>query len=53
KDISVANMCRLSWGLGGNEWLWRRRLFAWEKQLWGECCTVVANIMLQVDTSDE
>ncbi|MCH90341.1 kinesin-like protein, partial [Trifolium medium] len=37
----------------GSGWRWRRQLFAWEDELWGECCSVLANILLQVDTSDE
>jgi hypothetical protein len=28
-------------------------LFAWGEQLWGDCFTIVANIVLQVDSSDE
>ncbi|GAU45198.1 hypothetical protein TSUD_139030 [Trifolium subterraneum] len=30
KDVSVVDMRRLRWGPGGNGWMWRRRLFAWE-----------------------
>jgi hypothetical protein len=47
----MADMCRLNWGLGGNELRWCRRLFAWKEQLCDECRTVVANVVLQVDTS--
>ncbi|MCI28870.1 YIPF1-like protein, partial [Trifolium medium] len=53
KDVTVANMYRLGWDLGGNGWRWRRRLFAWEEQMWGGCCTIVANVVLQVDSSNE
>ncbi|GAU48120.1 hypothetical protein TSUD_141420 [Trifolium subterraneum] len=48
----VADMCRSGWGLGGNGWVWRRRLFAWEEELWGECCFALANIVLRDSLSD-
>jgi hypothetical protein len=53
KKVIVADMCRLGWELRGIGWRWRKRLFSWEEQLWGDCCTTVANVMLQVDSSDE
>ncbi|GAU41808.1 hypothetical protein TSUD_299740 [Trifolium subterraneum] len=53
KDRSVANMCRLGWGFHGDGWRWHRRLFAWEEELWGECCAALANVSLQVDLRDE
>ncbi|PNY08829.1 cysteine-rich receptor-like protein kinase [Trifolium pratense] len=52
KKVTVVDMRRLGWELGGNEWRWRRRLFAWEEQLWGDCCTIVANVVLQFDSPD-
>jgi hypothetical protein len=48
----MADMCRLNWGLEGNELRWCRRLLAWKEQLCDECRTVVVNVVLQVDTSD-
>ncbi|PNX75220.1 hypothetical protein L195_g031153 [Trifolium pratense] len=33
KDVTVVDMCRLGWGLGGNGWRWRMRLLAWEEQM--------------------
>jgi hypothetical protein len=53
KDMLVADMYRLGWGFYGNGWRWRRRLFAWEEELWGECCGVLANVLLQVHTLDD
>jgi hypothetical protein len=53
KDRSLANMYRLGSGFHGNGWRWRRRLFALEEELWGECCGVLANVLLQVDPPDE
>jgi hypothetical protein len=53
KEVTVADMCRLGWELGGNGWRWRRRLLAWEEQLWAECCTIVANVVVQVTFPDK
>jgi hypothetical protein len=52
KDIPVTGMCWLGWGFGVNGWRWRRRLFAWEKDLWGDCWVVDASVVLKVDTSN-
>jgi hypothetical protein len=49
--MSMRICVRFSWSLGGNEWRWCKFLFAWEKQLWDERWTIVANFALQVDTS--
>jgi hypothetical protein len=53
KDMSVADIYMLGWGFHGNAWRWRMRLFAWEEELQGECCGVLTNVLLQVDTRDE
>ncbi|GAU41975.1 hypothetical protein TSUD_306810 [Trifolium subterraneum] len=52
REVTVADMCRRGWEVGGNGWRWRRRLFAWEEQLWGDCYTIVANVVLQVASPD-
>ncbi|GAU14843.1 hypothetical protein TSUD_50550 [Trifolium subterraneum] len=52
KNISVADMCVDGWALNGNEWKWRRRLFAWEEELVAQCVGVLANFVLQGDVSD-
>jgi hypothetical protein len=52
KNISITGMCWLGWGFGVNGWRWRRRLFAWEKDLWGDCWVVDAGVVLKVDTSN-
>ncbi|MCH94454.1 hypothetical protein A2U01_0015414 [Trifolium medium] len=46
-------MFRLGWGYGGNGWRWHMQLFAWGEELWGKCCSVLANVLLQVDIPDE
>ncbi|MCI96183.1 hypothetical protein A2U01_0117483, partial [Trifolium medium] len=43
----MEDICWSGWVLGGNGWTWRRRLFAWEEGLWGECCIALDNIVLQ------
>jgi hypothetical protein len=52
KEVSVREMFLLGWGADGGAWRWRRRLFAWEEELVGECVERLANFVLQVDTSD-
>jgi len=32
------------WGVYGEAWKWRRRLFAWEKELLGECIIRLSNL---------
>ncbi|PNY13834.1 cysteine-rich receptor-like protein kinase [Trifolium pratense] len=49
KNITVADMYRRGWVVGGNGWRWRRHLFAWEEDLVLECCVVLENLFLQVD----
>ncbi|GAU42359.1 hypothetical protein TSUD_350250 [Trifolium subterraneum] len=31
--VSVSDMFEAGWGIGGEAWKWRRRLFAWEEEL--------------------
>jgi hypothetical protein len=52
KLISVHDMFLAGWGLGGEAWKWRRRLFAWEEELVLECIALLSNIVLQDDTCD-
>jgi hypothetical protein len=49
----VADMCTLGKGLEGMDDGGVSASLLREEQLWGECCTIVANVVLQVDTSDE
>jgi hypothetical protein len=41
----VAEKSDLGWGEGG--WAWRHQLWVWEKELLGECRSVLANFVLQ------
>jgi len=35
KGETVSEVCQLGWGVEGDAWRWRRRLFAWEEELVG------------------
>jgi len=48
----VADMFARGWGANGEAWKWRRRLFAWEEQLLGECIVRISNFPFQVDRVD-
>jgi hypothetical protein len=47
KSRTVAEMCGSGWGPGGEAWVWRRRLWAWEEELLGECQTLLLSVTLQ------
>jgi len=42
----------LGWGVGGEAWRWRRRLFAWEEELVEGLMLLLQNVSLQVDKDD-
>ncbi|GAU30753.1 hypothetical protein TSUD_145510 [Trifolium subterraneum] len=52
KSDSVADMFQLGWGIGGDAWVWRRPLWAWEEELLGECQTLLFTISLQAHSLD-
>jgi len=52
KLVTVWEMFMLGWGADGGAWRWRRRLFAWEEGLLGECVERLSNFVLQVDLAD-
>ncbi|CAJ2674496.1 unnamed protein product [Trifolium pratense] len=51
KSASVAEMFVRGWGTGGEAWVWRRQLRAWEELL-GECQSLLLTISLQDHVSD-
>ncbi|RHN70051.1 putative reverse transcriptase zinc-binding domain-containing protein [Medicago truncatula] len=53
KSISVADMFELGWDEGGEAWQWRRRLWAWEEELLGECRILLSDVSLQLNTTDQ
>ncbi|GAU42130.1 hypothetical protein TSUD_351040 [Trifolium subterraneum] len=50
KSSTVAKMHSLGWDIGGEVWEWRRQLWAWEKEMLGECQTLLLDIILQAHT---
>ncbi|CAJ2666781.1 unnamed protein product [Trifolium pratense] len=52
KSASVADMFMQGWEAGGAAWVWRRRLWAWEEELLGECQTLLFTLSLQDHVSD-
>lgn len=53
KDCSVGNMEGSGWGIDGEAWVWRRRLFAWEKEeSVRECSILLHNVILQDTVHD-
>ncbi|GAU46317.1 hypothetical protein TSUD_243380, partial [Trifolium subterraneum] len=52
KNILVADMFAAGWGVGGEAWKWRRRLFAWEEELVAGCIARLCNVSLQAGVPD-
>ncbi|PNX55797.1 receptor-like kinase, partial [Trifolium pratense] len=52
KSASVAEMFMQGWGAGGEAWVWRRQLRAWEEEMLGECQSLLLTISLQDHVSD-
>ncbi|KAK2387235.1 hypothetical protein QL285_061035 [Trifolium repens] len=52
KSCTVAEMCSAGWEAGGEAWVWRRQLWAWEEELLGECQALLLTVTLQVGSSD-
>jgi len=42
----------IGWGVNGEAWKWRRRLFAWEEEKVGELCLLLQFVNLQVNKED-
>jgi len=49
---TVAELFARGWGVNGEAWKWRRRLFEWEDELVGECIVRLTNFSFQVDRVD-
>ncbi|CAJ2670936.1 unnamed protein product [Trifolium pratense] len=52
KSASVAEMFMRGWGFGGEAWVWRRQLRAWEEELVRECQSLLMTFSLQDYVSD-
>jgi hypothetical protein len=53
KDCLVEEMARLGWMVGGNGWVWRRLLMAWEEDSVRECASLLNNVILQENIHDQ
>ncbi|MCI56764.1 YIPF1-like protein, partial [Trifolium medium] len=45
-------MFSLRWEVGGEAWMWRRQLWAWEEEMLGECEALLHNFLLQAQSPD-
>ncbi|GAU48788.1 hypothetical protein TSUD_406310 [Trifolium subterraneum] len=52
KSVSVAEMFQSGWEVGGEAWVWRRPLRAWEEEMLGECQTLLLTVSLQAFSYD-
>ena len=52
KLSTIADMCTLGWEEEGEAWSWRRRLWAWEEDMLGECGALLNNVVVQSNVSD-
>jgi hypothetical protein len=52
KSSTVAEMFSSGWEAGGEAWVWRRPLWAWEEEMVGECQTLLLTVTLQVDSPE-
>ncbi|GAU10824.1 hypothetical protein TSUD_425310, partial [Trifolium subterraneum] len=52
QGVSVGEMCRRGWDMGGGGWSWRRPLFVWEEELLAVCCGLFHNVILQPNELD-
>jgi hypothetical protein len=43
----------VGWEQGGNGWVWRRRLLAWEEESVRECGSLLNNVVLQENIQDQ
>lgn len=49
KFITVEDIFRLVWKVGGDGWGWSRSLFHWEEELVKECVSIFVNVHLQIE----
>ncbi|CAJ2635537.1 unnamed protein product [Trifolium pratense] len=52
KSATVAEMFMHGWGVGGEAWVWRRQLRAWEEEMLGECQDLLFTLSLKDHVSD-
>ncbi|KAK2370537.1 hypothetical protein QL285_083581 [Trifolium repens] len=52
KSSTVAEMFSSGWEAGGEAWVWRRPLWAWEEEMVGECHNLLLTVTLQAESPD-
>lgn len=52
RECTVEEMAVLGWEEGGNTWVWKRRLLAWEEECVRECYVLLSNVVLQDHIQD-
>lgn len=52
RECTVEEMAVLGWEEGGNTWVWKRRLLAWEEECVRECSVLLSNVVLQDHIQD-
>ncbi|MCI54288.1 helicase-like protein [Trifolium medium] len=45
-------MFSLGWGAGGEAWVLRRQLWAWEEEMLGECQVLLRDFLMQAQIPD-
>jgi len=45
--ILRVEMKRLGWGVEGDEWRWKMRLFVWDEDLVGYCCSLLDKLFFK------
>jgi len=52
RESSVEEMAGLGWEEGGNVWMWKRRLLAWEEECVRGCYVLLSNVVLHDHIQD-
>lgn len=52
KWATVEDMERRGWEVGGDAWVWRRRLHAWEEESVSDCSILLHDVVLQANVHD-
>ncbi|PNX90389.1 hypothetical protein L195_g046513, partial [Trifolium pratense] len=52
KSTFVVEMFMQGWETGGEAWVWRRQIGAWEEEMSGECQSLLLTLSLQDHVSD-
>ena len=53
KGVTVREMARRGWEIGGGAWEWRRCLLVWEEESVMDCSSLLCNVVLQESSLDK